>query len=51
MILYYLEFVESWRKISVEGSDDDKIWKFLNDHGYFGIMKTTPRFMVSFDSV
>jgi hypothetical protein len=40
------KFVESWRKISVEGSDDDKIWKFLNDHGYFGIMKTTPRFML-----
>ncbi len=51
MILYYLEFVESWRKISVEGSDDNKIWKFLDDHGHFGIMKTTPRFMVSFDSV
>ncbi len=48
---YHLEFVESWRKISVEGSDDNKIWKFLDDHGHFGIMKSAPRYTVCFDFV
>jgi hypothetical protein len=37
------EFIESWRKISVEGLDDKKIWEFLDHHGHYGLTKNTPR--------
>ena len=39
----YLEFIESWRKISVEGQDDKKILEFLNNHGHYGLEKNAPR--------
>jgi len=45
--LKYLEFVESWRKISVDGLDDKKIWKFLDDQGHYGLTKNAPRQAVS----
>ncbi|CAF4717538.1 unnamed protein product [Rotaria socialis] len=37
------DFTESWRKTSVEGLDDKKIWEFLDKQGYYGLMKNTPR--------
>ncbi|CAF3861565.1 unnamed protein product, partial [Rotaria magnacalcarata] len=37
------DFTESWRKISVEGLDDKKIWEFLDKQGHYGLMKNTPR--------
>jgi hypothetical protein len=37
------EFIESWRKISVEGLDDKKIREFLDHHGYYALKKNTPR--------
>ena len=41
-----LVFVESWRKISVEGSDE-KIAEFLDTHGHRALAKNVPRMMVS----
>jgi len=38
------KFIESWRKISVEGMDDNKICEFLDNHGHFGIMKAATRY-------
>ncbi|CAF4210463.1 unnamed protein product, partial [Rotaria sp. Silwood2] len=37
------EFIESWRKISVEGLDDKKIWEFLDNQGHYGLTKNAPR--------
>jgi len=37
------EFVESWRKISVEGLDDKKICEFLANQGHYSLMKNAPR--------
>ncbi|CAM4945471.1 unnamed protein product [Rotaria socialis] len=37
------DFTESWRKTSVEGLDDKKIWEFLDKQGHYGLMKNTPR--------
>ncbi|CAF3777315.1 unnamed protein product [Rotaria sp. Silwood1] len=37
------EFIESWRKISVEGLDDKKIWEFLDNQGHYGLTKNIPR--------
>ena len=46
---YYLDFIEAWRKISVEGLDDSKISSFLDKEGHVGLMKDAPRHMVSLD--
>jgi hypothetical protein len=43
LYLNALEFIESWRKISVEGLDDKKIWEFLDNHGHYGLTKHAPR--------
>jgi len=45
--LDYLEFVELWRKISVDGLDDKKIQKYLEDQGHYGLTKNAPRQAVS----
>lgn len=37
------EFIESWRRISVEGLDDNKIKEFLETHGHFGLTKNGPK--------
>jgi hypothetical protein len=42
-MVLYLEFIESWRKISVEGLDDKKICEFLNNQGHYGLTKNAPR--------
>jgi hypothetical protein len=46
-----LEFLDSWRKISVEGLDDKKIWEFLDNQGHKGLTKNAPRLTVSFISM
>jgi len=38
------KFVESWRKISVEGLEDKMIWEFLDKHGHYGLKKNIPRY-------
>lgn len=37
------EFIEHWRKISVEGLDDKKICEFLDNQGHYGLMKNNSR--------
>lgn len=37
------EFIDAWRKISVEGLDDKKILEFLSTHGHHGLAKNAPR--------
>jgi len=36
------EFIESWRKISVD-LDDKKILEFLNNQGHYSLIKNVPR--------
>ncbi|CAF1114584.1 unnamed protein product [Adineta steineri] len=37
------EFIESWRKISVEGLDDKKICEFLDNQGHHALIKNASR--------
>lgn len=37
------EFIESWRKTSVEGLDDKKLFEYINSHGHYGLKKDTPQ--------
>jgi len=37
------QFIEAWRKISVEGLDEKQIVKSLDDQGHKGFTKNTPR--------
>jgi hypothetical protein len=45
--VFILEFVESWRRIPVEGLDDKKICEFLSDQGHRGLADNKPRTMVN----
>lgn len=44
---FSLVFVESWRKVSVEGLDEKKIAEFLDTHGHRALANNVPRMMVS----
>lgn len=47
LLIFRLEFVDLWRKISVEGLDDKKILDFLDTHGHYGLKKNAPQQAVS----